>query len=44
VKTMARKGKTSCQLESSMVYVKKCIFRHESVLRKIMAEALHNGQ
>ena len=21
-------GKTSCQLESRMVYVKKCIFRH----------------
>jgi len=45
VKTMARK-KIQGQLESRMVYVKTCIFRHsplKPVLKK-MAEALHNGQ
>jgi len=31
VKTMARKKKSSCILESRMVYVKKCIFRHNSL-------------
>ena len=49
------KEKTSCQLGSRMVYVKKCVFRHNPLKpalkkkkkkkrKKEKAKALHNGQ